>query len=1102
MGAPKARGIDMTSIDLPGQIPPPIDSHLRIFARRVRRIVLFRALAVALLAAMFWVLVWSVIDRFIALPTWWRGGLLVLLIAMCVAILRRPVASILSRTIDLNAAALRWDNRDSHFRQALATVVSQSLSPPGQRASAQMLRQLGQEVELKLSAIDPASLAPIKPALHAWVGAIVGIGVMICLSLWSWLDLTTLLSRQFAPFRPTAPVTDVRISVERGSFNVDAGEPATINVTPSPPGSYNIIIRTSTDGLTWTAAGMTRLRDGSYTHTLAAMSRDTLYEVHAGDAVRGPYTIRVLRQPVVREFRIHLDYPDYVDRPPITVTRPDGVIEAPINSRARITIISSEPLQQLWFNVGNEKLPTQSTDNPNVRTLELTILQDVRYELDLLSDRSVHSPVGATLNIRAIPDLAPISTILLPRDVALVGPREKIRVPFLAKDDYALGSLELRVSVDNAVIGAMLIPLQSASNAIQDAVLFDVASWNVSLGQMVALTLVAKDKREQATQSPPFSMVITPQTIDPGQRRRVAQLRQASRLAASIVEELDTARRALDQAGDAQPAAMRSAIVALAGASDSANVLRRSILDLAVRVSGEDRVRGLFSLMDTTQMVASGLDRASAAAGTDEPNMVGKSVITLRELAQREAQTLNLLWQGAAADIVLAQRRNLAAVQLRAEPEINRLREEIESQIEQLGMEPRLSDLETPLQSRVEAAARVTGELEVVRYEDLARTWAQTNDPPSIFLGERLLAAAQVEAVRADANLAWARDLQIASRAARALDSVAKNQSRPTAELRQEFVAVLETLARSRQQRITTSPASDSGVDAARQLMFALGGQTQTAIAATMPSERGGAIANDSRDRTLSMIRKSQEMLAALPQLLASVEQAGHRILQTQGRLRVAIDQLRAANEAQQSVARRAVDSASELVEEAYIALVGTIETIDFDELARLGRELRLLTPETPSLAASFDGHLVPMLKGLHQAADNRDGEAIERGARESLAAAAAVRDALREARQAVLDRDPTVVARSFAQIAASQPTTEPDSRQPDSLSILRQGWDESLGRSIEQRLAGAISTDQFATEQSDGQPNFIRQEDADPPAFREPLEAYFQVLRGIRSDR
>ena len=108
---------------------------------------------------------------------------------------------------------------------------------------------------------------------------------------------------------------------------------------------------------------------------------------------------------------------------------------------------------------------------------------------------------------------------------------------------------------------------------------------------------------------------------------------------------------------------------------------------------------------------------------------------------------------------------------------LQRAREDAAAGATKVGLNPGADDLDAQLQSKVDAGRSLAASKRPVDFASAARQWAQqVRKAPTrgglastgavAALDDRLAAAAQAEAVRPDADMVWARDLQLASRAA------------------------------------------------------------------------------------------------------------------------------------------------------------------------------------------------------------------------------------------------------------------------------------------------------------------------------------------------
>jgi hypothetical protein len=192
--------------------------------------------------------------------------------------------------------------------------------------------------------------------------------------------------------------------------------------------------------------------------------------------------------------------------------------------------------------------------------------------------------------------------------------------------------------------------------------------------------------------------------------------------------------------------------------------------------------------------------------GPGEPSQRTSSLETIRgalELSRKVQLSLKTVSQGERAATLIADRQIVATEGRPVPPDgkaserlkqaLERMRDEIAVGAAEIGLDVNAPDFESQLQSKVAAGTSVVTSARVIDFSAEARDWAHHATKPTRAgdypgeLSERLLVAAEVEALRRDADLIRAHDLQLASRAAAVLSR------EPSAKL-QELAVDLSTL--------------------------------------------------------------------------------------------------------------------------------------------------------------------------------------------------------------------------------------------------------------------------------------------------------------------
>jgi hypothetical protein len=170
----------------------------------------------------------------------------------------------------------------------------------------------------------------------------------------------------------------------------------------------------------------------------------------------------VLRKPTVAEVRIRYAYPPYTNRPPLTVSNTDGLVEAPAGTEADVTFVGNVPLESATLRVGDQTIETTTTGDPRERRARLVVERDAPYALSLLSADRVAGAGPAAMAIRAIPDRPPLVRVLQPPGELRLSPRDILSLPFQALDDYGVTSLTSNVQITASGVDASGEPINLA----------------------------------------------------------------------------------------------------------------------------------------------------------------------------------------------------------------------------------------------------------------------------------------------------------------------------------------------------------------------------------------------------------------------------------------------------------------------------------------------------------------------------------------------------------------------------------------------------------------------------------------------------------------
>lgn len=1100
----------------PHDLPPSIESYVRHAAVRQRRLAFARRLGLSLSVATLIALTACLADRLLRLP----GPVRLVLLLSSLATLIFPILSpalALFRRIDYVATAARIETLTTRFSQRLLTLVSQYAAPPSHRGSPEFLSTIRADVESQIPLARPRKLLPWTRAAGPWFLASLAIALPCVAWNAPWLGLPRLTLRFVAPLGSASPVTTTHIAVTPGPARVVQGEPVTIHATISPTDVPDVTLRVGPPNRSTTP--MTRSAPGEYTLTIPSVEQPFTYTLFAGDATTDEFPVTVLPHPAVAELRVRFTYPDYARRAPLTVTSRDGVIEAPVGTRATLQVVSTEPLRSgaLVFPAGRVEL--RPTPDPRTFEADVAMTTDQAYQIELLSDQGVPARAATRLLVRPVPDRPPVVRLLQPVDDLRLDPRAVLPVWFDARDDIGVTAATAHVRVNNADQPRDLpIPLPADTRQLDTSYDLDLAPLNLKVGDVVAISVGVSDGLNQSAQSDPRHILITPRTIDIATYQRLSELKSAAHVAASLASSLQNASAAsaeLTATGPAALAKLSTLNQQLAGAAEAETLLRQSLTGALARSDSPALSTTLANLADALAVCTSTTARVAArvgirgGAGPDIRDAIDSALAAAKTLQTQ----LALLSAGQQAAATLADRNNLrVAATLPATPStadrvkrtLDRARADVTAAAVLLGMDPNAPDLDAKLQQLVDAAQAMTQSQTPVDYAPAAAAWANTLPGPDRddTFADRLDAAAVIESTRPDADLLRVSDLQLCAKAARVTqDSYASTlaATRPAAiEARAQFPAAIASLQAehaANRAPATTRPAADiqairDAASDARARMRRYAGDPDLLLSAADAITRQVAAAGSDRallnasrplpadpapkvsqpdtspqatptESAAAVIREVQEMLAAMPADLS-------KLLQAVDASRVAsqrADELRrgaaTAPSDRQTAARRLADQAESARDGALATLTSAARPLTPTAVQSLSLRLQHVAPETATSAGAIDTRLSPALKRLQDAINSSDPGSLDIAANLTRQAIGQVQDDLRRAQSDLADRDPVAAAKWFA-------------RSPD----------------LDRLSLSAPNTSPYPLT-----PRAAPARGPDPPGYGDALEAYFQAL-------
>jgi hypothetical protein len=785
-------------------LPPAIRDYLAALAARRQRLSLLRAVGSAISLALAHAIAFCVIDRVIRLPGEVRLVSLMANVTIAILIVARPLWHWARgpAASDWIATSELAERQDSGWKGQLSTVTSRLLGPQRYIGSDAILNEVTDGASARAAGVNPQLLLPTRLALVPWaVAGLLALATVAALPN-DWLNLPRLAARYVMPLSQLGPVTSTRLTVLPGSVRLPQGEGLTIRVTAQRLGEQPPRLHASNDGAAWSQHLLVP-SDGAYIHRIDPLARDLRYFVTGGDAVSPIHDISVLRKPLVSDFRVSYTYPRYTNRSQLILTNKTGLIEAPAGTQATLTIIATEPITAATLHVDGAAVETTATLDPHVRQARLVVDRDAAYSVTLVSDRGVTNVIEKH-SIRSLPDRPPLVRLLDAEQGQRPGPRDLFSIAYQALDDYGLEDVAVLLRVNGGHPIEIGLKVRGDARRQEQEYAVDLAPLNVNVGDVVAVSVAARDGRRQRTESSALSALISPRAIDMNAHGRVIELEAARTVAEQLVKAWEGALRSVDRLGD-RPSrgAASSTMIAeinrgVIGAGEAAAVLRQSLLRATLRSRSHEMSVALAAALDLAQLQLLASERLAGASGPSRDE-ARRALTKARDDARTLRDSMRTIAVGEQAAAVQAERENVAAAIERSKAAdypavlkkgVERLTNDLAQSLKAIGIDPAAGDVPQQLQRRVEAGEAAMASLQPVDFAKASDDWAVEiagEHQPTGF-EERLMIAAQAEAVRPDADLTRARDVHVSAEAAARIErrEVAPT-TRPTDPLPREL---------------------------------------------------------------------------------------------------------------------------------------------------------------------------------------------------------------------------------------------------------------------------------------------------------------------------
>ncbi len=181
---------------------------------------------------------------------------------------------------------------------------------------------------------------------------------------------------------------------------------------------------------------------GVFSATFQAVRTTTKYFAQYADAESKHYTLTVLDRPVIRSFRVRLDYPAYTKIPPRIMDEFVGDVTALTGTRVSISGAASKPLKEASIQFGNNTKLMITTRQEKI-FVSFPLFSDNSYSINLLDGEGLSNSEPVRYQLKTVIDEYPVVEIVDPgRNIDIIGD-QAIALLLKAKDDFGISGMRL-----------------------------------------------------------------------------------------------------------------------------------------------------------------------------------------------------------------------------------------------------------------------------------------------------------------------------------------------------------------------------------------------------------------------------------------------------------------------------------------------------------------------------------------------------------------------------------------------------------------------------------------------------------------------------------
>jgi hypothetical protein len=259
----------------------------------------------------------------------------------------------------------------------------------------------------------------------------------------------------------TPPTAALEFEVDPGDVELERGSPLTIQARfgESTPAEASLEL-TDEAGLVRTLPLTRPFTEPVYQARLSAVPGPLGYRIVTAGGSSRNYQVTVFDRPALVSSQAVLTFPEHLGKPPQTIKDPRSV-QVPERTRMEFSLVANLPGLAVSL-LAKDKDPLVLTADPadparHLVTLDLT--RSVRYEIVLTDTAGRKNPRKELLDIKVLPNKAPVVKVVLPRKNDKATPIQEVRLEAKITDDSGLLAQGLRYTLDGEAWTEIETPL-------------------------------------------------------------------------------------------------------------------------------------------------------------------------------------------------------------------------------------------------------------------------------------------------------------------------------------------------------------------------------------------------------------------------------------------------------------------------------------------------------------------------------------------------------------------------------------------------------------------------------------------------------------------